>query len=471
MKKTKIIATLGPSTHDKQTILELIAAGMNVARINMSHANHSTHQQKIDLLKEIRQDLREPLAILVDTKGPEVRLQKFENDSVDVRAGDNFHIVHAEVLGTKDYASITYKDLYLYISIGDTLLFCDGLIRMQVFAIKEKDIHLLIVRGGTLSNNKSINVPNVDLKLPYLSEIDKADIKFAIKNDADFIAASFVSTKNDMLCLKKFIKENGSPDIKIIAKIENSKGVENIEDIMPHCDGIMIARGDLGVEIPYERLPHIQKKIIKKALNADKIVIVATEMLESMIINSRPTRAETSDVANAIYDGTSAIMLSGETAIGQYPVDAVKVMSTIAEYTEQTPLYKRRFCNPDFKIETIADSISSNAVTSSIALNCSAILTITRTGSSPQMISRYRPICPIIAIALSKKTYYKLALSWGVIPIYNEEYTTFDELFTEATNICKKQNLLIKGDVVITLASDKTGKIASTNILRIDKIN
>lgn len=471
MKKTKIIATLGPSTNDKQIIMELVEAGMNVARLNMSHGTYEMHQEKIDFLKEIRDEISEPVAILIDTKGPEIRLKKFKNNSVEVSEGDKFILFHDDILGTKEQASITYKDLYLYVNIGDMFLFCDGLIKMTVSAIQEKNVHLLVIIGGTLSNNKSINVPNVDLQFPYLSEIDKADIKFAIENDVDFIAASFVSTKEDIIDLKKFIKQNTSADIGIIAKIENSKGVENVEEIMCHCDGVMIARGDLGVEIPYERLPHIQKTIIQKAREADKRVIVATEMLESMITNIRPTRAETSDIANAVYDGTSAIMLSGETAAGKYPVQAVKVMANIVECTEEILLSKKKFNDCGFTIDTIAESLSSSAVQASIALDCCAILTVTRTGTSAQMISRYRPSCPIIALAFSKKAYYKLALSWGVISIYDEHYKTFDELFSEATNICKTKNLLEKGDIVVTLASDKTGKKASTNILKIDKID
>lgn len=471
MKKTKIIATLGPSTEDKQTIIKLFKAGMNVARLNMSHGNHEMHKQKITLLKEIREEINKPLAILIDTKGPEVRLEKFENDSVEVNTGNKFIISYKKILGTNKEASITYRELYLHINIGDILLFCDGLIKMQVSSIQDKDVHLLVIDGGTLSSNKSINIPGADLKLPYLSEADKEDIKFAIENDVDFIAASFVSAKEDIISLKDFMKENGSTDIEIIAKIENSKGVENIADIMKHCCGVMIARGDLGVEIPYERLPHLQKKIVKKAREAYKIVIVATEMLESMIENPRPTRAETSDVANAVYDGTSAIMLSGETAVGKYPVHAVKTMSNIAEYTEKTIRYKKRFNNQDFKIKTISDSISNNAVKSSLALNCSAILTITETGASPQIISSFRPICPIIAITFYKKTYYKLGLSWSVIPLYTEYHAAFEKLFKEATNICKKQNLLEKGDIVVTVASNKIGESGSTNILKIDQID
>lgn len=470
MKKTKIIATLGPSSSSKDIITEMAKSGMNVARINMSHGNHEVHKANIDIVKEVRTELDMSIAILADTRGPEIRLKKFLNDSAIVNVGDRFTLKYDEVLGDSTMASITYNDLYLYLNIGDMMLFCDGLVKMQVIGIEGKDINLIVVVGGVLSNNKSINVPGVDINLPYLSDVDKEDIKFAIGEDCDFVAASFVSTVDDIMSLRAFMNENGGRDIDIIAKIESSKGVDNLDAIMEHCEGIMIARGDLGVEIPYERLPQLQKSIVKKARDKGKRVIVATEMLESMIQNPRPTRAETSDVANAVYDGTSAVMLSGETAAGKHPIKAVKIMSDIVEYTEQNIHYRKRFMNQDFKIQNIADSISSIAVKASYDINADAIIVVTETGSSPRMVSRFRPICPIYAVAHRRKSYYKLALSWGVIPIYKEDADTVAELFKDSANICRERGYLVQGNKYILVASTDVGKSGSTNILKIDEV-
>ncbi len=470
MKKTKIIATIGPSSERKQTIIDMAKAGMNVARLNMSHGTLADHKLHIDTIKEIREELEESIAIMIDTRGPEIRLKKFENGSVEIKDNDTFVITNDDVIGTQQHASVTCSDFYQRVKVGDTVLMCDGLIKMLISEIKDKDVIFKIIVGGKLSDSKSINVPGVDLNLPYLSEADKRDLLFAIENDIDFIAASFVSSKEDVLQIKKFLASHGNTDIDVIAKIESQKGVDNLSEIMTASDGIMVARGDLGVEISYEKLPQLQKEIVKRTREAGKRVIVATEMLESMITNSRPTRAETSDVANAVYDGASAIMLSGETASGKYPVQAVRTMATIAQYTESCIHYKRRFITQDFVIKNIADSISNTAVKASLDLDCKAILVVTESGASARMISRFRPICPIIAITPVPKTYYKLALSWGVIPTMGTNQVSSDELFHHATEISKRFHYIKDGDTVVTVASTYVGKTGHTNLLKIEQV-
>lgn len=470
MRKTKIVATLGPATNNKKIILALAHAGMNVARINMSHGDHQIQKERIDLVKTVREEVGEPIGLLLDTRGPEIRLKKFENNSVVVEDGGSFVLTNKEILGTTEIACITCDDFYARIKKGDAVLMCDGLVKMIVRDIIDQDIHLNVITGGTLSNSKSINVPGVQLNLPYLSEQDKKDLLFGIENDVDFIAASFVSAKEDILILKKFLLSNGGSNIDVIAKIESQQGVDNIDEILSVCEGIMVARGDLGVEVPFERLPQMQKELIKKARMRGKLVITATEMLESMITNPRPTRAETSDVANAVYDGTSAIMLSGETAMGKYPVESVRIMARIAEQTESGIHYKKRFLSSDFVIENIADSISNSAVKASYDLDCNAILVATESGKSARMISRFRPICPIIAITTVLKSYYKLGLSWGVLALYGKEQASVDELFQHATDISKYYNFVHKNDMVITVASTQVGKSGSTNILKIEKV-
>lgn len=470
MRKTKIVATLGPASDNKKTIMALAKAGMNVARINMSHGTHEIQKQRIDIVKNVRDELNEPIAILIDTRGPEVRLKKFENGSITVEDGQTFVITSEDVLGTTEKASVTCEDFYSRIHVGDTVLMCDGLVNMTVTAIKDKDIVLKVVTGGVISNSKSINVPGVQLNLPYLSDMDKKDLLFGIENDVDFVAASFVGCKEDILVLKRFLAQHNAIDIDVIAKIESQQGVDNIDEILSVCDGIMVARGDLGVEVPFENLPFLQKSLIKKAREKGKRVITATEMLESMINNPRPTRAETSDVANAVYDGTSAVMLSGETAAGKYPVSAVRTMARICEITEAEIHYKKRFNNSDFKIENIADAISSNSVKAAFDLNCTAILVATESGASARMISRFRPACKIIGITTHPKSYHKMALSWGVVPIYGSEQTNVEELFKHSTDISQYFNLVKTGEMVVCVASTSIGKRGNTNLMKIEYV-
>ena len=471
MRKTKIIATLGPSSSDKNILTAMVKAGMNVARINMSHATHEEHAARIALIKEIRRDLSAPVALMLDTRGPEIRLGTFENGSADVVTGDEFEIVNEKIVGDAHKASVSCSDFYKMLRPGDFLLINDGLIRMQVKSIENKVVKLQVVIGGTLSNHKSINVPGAELDLPYLSDKDREDLLFSIEQDVDFIAASFVSTANDIRVLKDFLFANGGENIEVIAKIESRKGVENIDDILSLADGIMVARGDLGVEVPFIELPAIQKSLIKHARAAGKRVITATEMLESMISKPRPTRAETSDVANAVYDGTGAIMLSGETAAGLYPVQAIKVMSDIAEYTEKSIHYRKRFnMYGDFDVKSISDALSASAVKASYDLDCNAIVVATRSGRTAKLVSRFRPACPIIAVTTTDKAYYQLALSWGVYPLHGAEQAEMGKVFSHAAKVATYFNMIKTGDTVVTLATSTGESRDAMNVLRIDRI-
>lgn len=470
MRKTKIIATLGPACDSRKTVADMVKAGLNVARLNMSHGVHEDHKRRIDTVKEIRQELSVPVALLLDTRGPEIRLHKFANGQAEVSDGDFFTIVNSQIEGDDTRASVTCKDFYKIVKKGDLVLINDGLIRMEVARIDGENVVLKVLSGGVMSNSKSLNVPGVELNLPYLSEQDKKDVLFGIENDVDFIAASFVSTAEDIFVLKRFLSRHGGTDIQIIAKIESQKGVENIDEIIAAADGIMVARGDLGVEISYEKLPQIQKQLIKKARACGKRVITATEMLESMISSPRPTRAEASDVANAVYDGTSAVMLSGETAAGKYPVQAIKTMAAIVENTEVGIHYRKRFMMCDFHVASIADAVSSAAVKASLDLDCPAILVVTESGKSARMISRFRPICPVVAITTKEKSYYQLAMSWGVVPLYGQPQHSMEKLFQHASDMSKYFKLIRAGETVVTVASTQVGKSGSTNIMKIEQV-
>lgn len=467
-RKTKIIATMGPACADRQILRDMVNAGMNVARFNMSHSTHDEHLKRINLVKEVRRELAIPVALMLDTRGPEIRLGKFVGDSVEVKGGSEFRLIGTETEGDSKHASVTCPDFAKMVAPGNVLLMNDGLIKMQVKKIDGDDIVLDVLIGGTLSNHKSINVVGVHLGMPYLSEQDKKDILFGIKQGADYVAASFVSCGDDVRVLKNFLLQNGGENIEIIAKIESGTGIDNIDEIIALADGIMIARGDLGVEIPMEALPSIQKSLIKKARAAGKRVITATEMLESMIYKPRPTRAETSDVANAVYDGTGAVMLSGETAAGNYPVQAVKAMSDIAAYTEQAIHYRKRFAITDYEIESIADAVCASAVKASYDLAAQAIVVATRSGKTAKLISGFRPSCPIIAVTRHESTYHKMALTWGVQPILAaDQPEATHAAASQATSIAKYFNLVHKGDTIVAVAS--TG-IEDANTLTIDRV-
>ena len=471
MRKTKIVCTLGPATKDENVLRRLMEEGMDVARLNFSHGTHEDHKERIEIIKKLRRELDKPVAILLDTKGPEIRTRDFQGGKVTVEDGQIFTLTPRELLGDNTVASITYKNLAKDIQVGTTILIDDGLMKMEVEAINDEDIRCRVINGGVISNHKGVNVPGVHLNMPYVSEQDIEDIKFGIENDVDFVAASFVRSAKDVLEIRDLLNANGGERINIISKIENAEGINHIDDIIYVSDGIMVARGDMGVEIAGEEVPIIQKMIIRKVYNAGKQVVTATQMLDSMVKNPRPTRAETTDVANAIYDGTSAIMLSGETAAGLYPVEAVQTMVRIAERTEQDIDYCKRFfqrertANPN-----VTDAVCHATCTTAIDLNASAIVTVTKSGTSARMVSKYRPDCNIIAGTTSHKAYRQLNMSWGVTPIHLEEKNEIFDLFDHAVETAKKRGLLTSGDTVVLTAGVPLGVSGNTNILKVEVV-
>ncbi len=471
MRKTKIICTLGPSTDSDERMEELIRAGMNVARFNFSHQTYPEHAARFETLVRIREKLGAPVAALLDTKGPEIRLGLLEDGKAELLAGDMFTLTTREIVGNKEIASISFKDLPGDVKPGDRILIDDGLIELVLLENDGENLVCQVVNGGRISNRKGINVPNVSLSMPFLSDKDREDILFGIRTGFDFIAASFTRTADDILQIRRLLDENGGGHIKVIAKIENAEGVDNIDEIIQVSDGIMVARGDMGVEIPYENIPVIQKRLITKGYDAGKQVITATQMLDSMMKNPRPTRAEITDVANAIYDGTSAIMLSGETAAGAYPIEAVKVMATIAERTESDINYEKRFRVRESAAGTdVTNAISHATVTTALDLNAKCIITVTKYGKTAKMISKYRPVCPIIACSPHDFTVRQLNLSWGVTPILVEEKTSTDALFAAAYDAAEQHGLVEKGDLVVTTAGVPLGISGTTNLLRVDTI-
>ena len=472
MRKTKIVCTLGPSTDDENVMRKLMQAGMNVARLNFSHGTHEEQKRRMDMVKKIRAELNLPVAILLDTKGPEIRTRDFEGGKAELKTGDFFTLTTRELMGDSTITSITYKDLYQDVEIGTHILIDDGLIELEVKSISDGDILCEVINGGIVSNHKGINVPDVHLNMPYMSETDISDILFGIEQDVDFVAASFVRSARDVLEIRHLLDENGGNNINIISKIENSEGVNHIDDIIYVSDGVMVARGDMGVEIPCEEVPIIQKLIIHKVYNAGKQVITATQMLDSMIKNPRPTRAETTDVANAIYDGTSAIMLSGETAAGLYPVEAVETMARIAVRTEKDIDYRKQFFHYDRKAnQNVTDAVCHAACTTAIDLNATAIVIVTKSGRSARNISKYRPTCNIIAGTTSDRAYRQLNMSWGVTPIHLEEQQEIFGLFDHAVEQGKEQGLLHAGDTVVVGAGVPLGVSGNTNMLKVQVVD
>ncbi|MFR4350250.1 MAG: pyruvate kinase [Roseburia sp.] len=480
-RKTKIVCTLGPATDDEKIMGKLIEEGMDVARFNFSHGPHDEQKKRLVMLRRLREELRRPVAALLDTKGPEIRLMEFADGKVELQNGQTFTLTTEDIKGDEKRVSITYKDLPGDIKLGDKILIDDGLIELEVKKIhpvsgakadadgkKAMDIVCTVLNGGAVSNKKGVNVPNVDLSMPYISEKDYGDIVFGVENDYDFIAASFVRTADDVLAIRKILEEKGGEDIKIIAKIENMQGVQNIDDIIRVSDGIMVARGDMGVEIPLEDVPVIQKMIIKKVSGAGKVVITATQMLDSMMKHPRPTRAEATDVANAIYDGTSAIMLSGETAAGMYPIEALKTMVRISIRTEQDINYLQRFkqreimSNPD-----VTNAISHATCMMAGDLNAAAIITVSKSGRTARMVSKYRPCSPILGACLTDKVYRQLGLSWGVVPLLLKEKTTAEELFDYAVDTAEAAGIIEKGDVVVLTAGVPLGVSGTTNLIKV----
>ena len=470
MRKTKLICTIGPSSATEEVLEKMILAGMNVARLNFSHGTHEEHKEKIDLIKRVRERLGQPIPIMLDTKGPEYRIKTFVGGSVDIPTGSEFTFTTKDVEGDGSRVSVSYAGLIKDIKVGDKILVNNGLVVFEVKELTNTDAICTTLIGGTLSNRKSMSFPNKVMSGPYLSEQDKADILFGIENDVDFVAASFVSTKSDVLAIRELLDSNGGKNIEIIAKIENQAGVDNIEDICEACEGIMIARGDLGVEIPFVKVPSVQKHLISKCRMLGKRVITATEMLESMIQNPRPTRAEISDVANAVYDGTSAVMLSGESAAGKYPVEAVHNMAQICEFTEQHISYEKRFTTYEFRIKNTLDAISHATCAMSIDVGAKAIVVNSVSGTTARMVSRFRSPVDIIGMTTDKKVWRKLALSWGVKPMLSEQFVSVDVMFYKAMECAKLALELKSGDNVVLTAGPINGRSGNTNTIKVEQI-
>ena len=470
MRNTKIICTIGPACENEETLTQMCEAGMNVARLNFSHGTFEDHQKKIDLVKKVREKLDLPIAIMLDTKGPEYRIKTFENKKIELQDGDSFTLTTEDIIGNQERVSVTYENLTNELKPGDTVLINNGLVILTVDKIKGNDVKCTVVAGGTLSDRKSMNFPNKVMKNEYLSEQDKADLLFGIKNDVDFVAASFVSNKSDMQALRTFLDENGGSDIDIIAKIENRAGVDNIDEICEIANGVMVARGDLGVEIPFIEVPAVQKYLINRCRLLGKRVITATEMLESMIHNPRPTRAEISDVANAVYDGTSAIMLSGESAAGKYPVASVKNMAEIAEFTEKNIDYEEWFYNTDYKIKSNIDAISHATCAMAMDVKAKCIVVSSISGTTARLVSRFRCPVDIIGMTTSDRAWRKLNLSWGVTPILSEQFDSVDVMFYYAMHHAKDIYNLDKGDNVVLTGGKINGTSGNTNTIRVEEV-
>lgn len=468
MRKTKIICTLGPATESDEVLKNLMIEGMNVARFNFSHGDYEQHKRNMKRVMKFRKELHLPIATLLDTKGPEIRVGDFQDGSIELKKGQNFTLTTRDITGDESMVSITYKNLIHDIEPGMKILIDDGLIEMQVVNITDTDIVCCVENGGVVSNHKGVNVPGANLTMPYVSKKDREDIIFGIEQGFDFIAASFTRTADDILEIRKILSEYNCDSINIIAKIENMQGVENIDDIIRVSDGIMVARGDMGVEIPMEEVPVIQKMMIKKVYNAEKQVITATQMLDSMMKNPRPTRAEATDVANAIYDGTSAIMLSGETAAGKYPVEALRTMIKIAMRAEEDIDLRKRFRmreslnNPD-----ITNAISHATCTTAMDLSAAAIVTVTKSGKTARMISKYRPECPIIGCSPYEHVCRQMNLSWGVLPLLVDEKTNTDELFEHAIEKAEKAGYVKQGEITVITAGVPLGVSGTTNLIKV----
>ena len=468
MKKTKIVCTLGPSSCTKEVISAMYDAGMNVCRLNFSHGTHEEHAAKIKIIKELREERRIPLPILLDTKGPEFRTGRYENGKITLKSGDEFTFTTEQIIGNEKRVSVNYPYLCEVLKKGDAILLNNGLMSFKVTEVTDKDVRTVVVDGGETRDHKSMFFPNKDLKLDFLSEQDKSDILFGIEQGIDFIALSFVSEEKNITEVRNFLKANHGEGIDIIAKIENTSGVKNLESIVKASDGIMVARGDLGVEMPYETIPNTQKRMIDVCRILGKRCITATEMLESMIHSPRPTRAEISDVANAVYDGTSAVMLSGETAAGDYPVEAVKAMAKIVEQAEKNDEYLQIIPENEFVISSSVQALSHSACTLAKDLGAKAIVVCTHTGMTARMVSRFRPQIPIIGLTTNEKAFRKLALSWGVVPMMIDEFNSVDVLFYFAKESARKSGLVKKGEKVVLTGGTPTGKGGNTSLISID---
>ncbi len=470
MKKTKIVCTLGPASATEDILSRMADAGMNVARVNFSHGTYETHARTIALVKAVRARKNIPLPVMLDTKGPELRIGCFCEGKVRLEAGDKFTFTTEEVAGDRERVSVSYKNICEAMKPGDKILLNNGLMVFEVVSVRKPDVVCKVLTGGEISDRKSMFFPEKDLDLTYLSEQDKADILFGIEQGVDFIACSFVSRAQDILDVRNFLREHGCTDVDLIAKIENRAGVNHLGEILKVSDGIMIGRGDMGVEIPYEELPDIQKNIISACRIAGKRCITATEMLESMIHNPRPTRAEISDVANAVYDGSSAIMLSGETAAGEYPVEAVAAMARIAVQAESKKEFIQRVEEEKYLIRDLSDALSHSACLLAHDVKAKAIVVCTRTGETAKMVSRFRPMIDIIGMTTDEKSYQKLALSWGVLPVLSEEYTSVDVLFHFAKRAAVQSGLVEKGDVIVITGGTPNGQSGNSSLINIQTV-
>ena len=470
MRKTKIICTIGPSSENEETLTQMCLAGMNVARLNFSHGTHEEHAKKIALIKQVRQKLGLPIAIMLDTKGPEYRIRTFAAGKVMIPEGSSFTFTTEEVEGDETRVSVNYKALHKDLKPGDVVTVNNGMVQFEVHEICGHDIHCKCLVGGVLSNRKSMSFPNKVMSGPYLSEQDKSDILFGIEHGVDFIAASFVSTKQDVLDIRQLLDENGGSDIEIIAKIENRSGVDNVTEICSACGGIMIARGDLGVEIPYVEVPAVQKKLTRKCRLLGKRVITATEMLESMIQNPRPTRAEISDVANAVYDGTSCVMLSGESAAGNYPVEAVKAMASIAEYTEKHTEYKQRFRSTEFVGKDNLDCVSHAVCSMAIDVSAKAIVVCSVSGKTAMLVSRFRTPIDIIGMTTNRKIWRRLSMSWGVTPVMADQFPSMEVMFYYAKKAAIEALNLQSGDNMVLTGGPVNGQQGNTNTIKIETV-
>ena len=472
LRKTKIICTLGPAVDNEDMIRALIRTGMNAARFNFSHGSHEEHLNRLNLLKSVRDSMGRPVASILDTKGPEIRIRSFETKTISLEAGDLFTLTTREVQGNGSLVSVTYPELHKEVSVGQEILIDDGLVALKVKELDGQDIHCTVENGGTLSANKSINIPGVHIHLPALTEKDVSDIKFGVENDFDFIAASFVRRAADVQAVREVLERFGGQNVRIIAKIENQEGVDNIDEILEAADGIMVARGDLGVEIPAAKVPILQKQIIRKGLQTGKPVITATQMLDSMMRNPRPTRAEVSDVANAVFDGTSCVMLSGETAGGKYPLEALTAMVSIVEEAEQSIHYWRQFEKRRvIPTSNINDAITHTCCLTAKDLEAKAILAATNSGRTARMICRFRPACPVAALTMHEKVRRQLAICWGVIPFLTGEVTSTDRIFSLSAEVALKERLVQNGDTVVITAGVPLGKSGSTNLIKAEIVN
>ena len=469
MRRTKIVCTIGPATNSEEMLTRLVRSGMNVARLNFSHGTHEYHKDTLERIKRVRRREGMPVAILLDTKGPEIRVKDFKDGFAELREGAEFTLTTREIEGTEQAVTVTYAGMPAELSEDNSILIDDGNIELCVKRCTETDVICQVVRGGRISNHKGINVPNVHLDMPFLSEQDQSDILFGIENDVDFIAASFVRCKEDVIALRKFVDYHGARDLRIIAKIENIEGVNNFDEILRYADGIMVARGDMGVELSFERLPGLQKRFIKKCYQSGKMVITATQMLESMISHANPTRAEITDVANAVFDGTSAVMLSGETAMGKYPALAVEVMSRIVTQAENDAFEMDAYAGISYEIDNndTTNAVCDATCTTARDISAKAIIAVTKSGQTARRMSKFRPVQPIVAATPAEKTFHQLALSWGVFPVLARLQSSSDELLLHAIDCAKQIDAVENGDIVVIAAGIPLDTTGSTNLMRV----